>query len=357
MKIYLGMSGGVDSSVAALLLKESGADVTGVFMKNWQEDDQKFCSSEQDFADVRAVCDQIHIPYYSFNFEKEYWEHVFTHFLDAFKDGYTPNPDILCNKEIKFAFFLKKCLAAGADKIATGHYARLRENEDGSVDLLRAADSDKDQSYFLSLVEQAALRRVIFPLGELTKKVVRKLAKEADLKVATKPDSTGICFIGERNFAEFLKGYLPAQPGEIVDEHGRVIGQHEGTMYYTLGQRKGLGIGGAGAPWFVAAKDLEKNQLIAVQGENHPLLLKDNLRVKDWHWLNPNNSEKVLSGEYGELSGQIRYRQQAQAVKITKIADNKPVEFIFEEAQRAITPGQQFVLYSDDVCLGSGQIS
>lgn len=350
MQIFVGMSGGVDSSVTALLLKEQGHNLTGAFMKNWQDGEQKFCSSEEDFADVRAVCDQIGIPYCTFNFEKEYQQRVFAHFLEAFKKGYTPNPDILCNREIKFDQFLNKCLLAGAEKIATGHYARIRENADGSFDLLRGVDQDKDQSYFLAAIDQKALSKTLFPLGELAKPAVRKLAEQAGLKVASKKDSTGICFIGERDFSEFLSQFLPAQPGKIVDLQGEELGEHQGTMYYTIGQRKGLGIGGPGGPWFVADKDVAKNLVVVVEGEDHPALFKQTVEVTEWHWINPAHAE-VNEG----LSAQVRYRQMAQPIKIIeRDSQGNPLILEFEEPQRAVTPGQQLVLYCDDVCLGSG---
>lgn len=350
MKITVGMSGGVDSSVTALLLKEQGHELTGVFMKNWQDDDQKFCSAEEDYADVRSVCEQIDIPYYTFNFEEEYWQHVFQLFLDAFKKGYTPNPDILCNKEIKFKYFLKKALASGAEKIATGHYARVRESETGKFELLKGLDENKDQSYFLCLLGQDALSRTLFPIGELEKDKVRELAKEAALAVHSKKDSTGICFIGERKFNEFLSQFLPAQPGDIVDLEGNVLGQHKGTMYYTIGQRKGIGIGGPGEPLFVVDTDVEKNLVIVARGEENSALYHQYLTAEEFHWISDEAEQVGWQG-----TAKVRYRQQDQEVELIRIEDHI-YTFRFKEPQRAITPGQQIVLYDGEVCLGGGVI-
>ncbi|MDD4075974.1 MAG: tRNA 2-thiouridine(34) synthase MnmA, partial [Eubacteriales bacterium] len=272
--IVLGMSGGVDSSVAALLLKRQGFDVIGVYMKNWEEADENgVCTATADYEDVRRVCEQIGIPYYTVNFAKEYRERVFSYFLDAYKAGRTPNPDVLCNCEIKFKAFLDLAMTMDAEALATGHYARLEKR--GGVRLLRAADGGKDQTYFLAGLTQAQLSRAMFPIGELQKTQLRRMAAEAGLATAQKKDSTGICFIGERNFKRFLMQYLPAQPGEIIDLSGRALGRHDGLMYYTLGQRKGLGIGGvnfgSGESWFVIGKDMENNRLIVQQGEHEEL--------------------------------------------------------------------------------------
>jgi tRNA-specific 2-thiouridylase len=273
-RVVVGMSGGVDSSVAALLLKEQGYEVIGLFMKNWDDTDETgHCTAAEDFEDVRRVASHLGIPYYSVNFEKEYAERVFSYFLEEYRRGRTPNPDILCNREIKFGEFLNKALQLGADRIATGHYARLAE-EGGEYRLLRGADPDKDQSYFLYALNQEQLSKAIFPIGHLRKREVREIAEKAGLPTAKKKDSTGICFIGERNFKEFLSQYLPAQPGEMRTLSGEYKGRHDGLMYYTLGQRRGLGIGGSGTgePWFVVGKDLEKNILYVEQGRDHPAL-------------------------------------------------------------------------------------
>ena len=287
MRIVVGMSGGVDSSVAALLLKRAGHEVIGVFMNNWEEEDENgVCTSERDWADVRAVCARIGIPYYSVNFAKEYYERVFTHFLDEYRRGRTPNPDVLCNREIKFSAFLRFAEELGADKLATGHFARIGE-ANGEYTLLRAADENKDQTYFLYQIGQEALSMAMFPVGGLTKPEIRAIAREAGLPVSEKKDSTGVCFIGERNFKKFLSGYLPAQPGEMVTPEGKVVGRHDGLMYYTLGQRRGLGIGGSGdgRRWFVVGKDLANNRLIVQQGEDSPLLYSTSCEIEDLHWL------------------------------------------------------------------------
>lgn len=268
-RVVVGMSGGVDSSVTALLLKEQGYDVIGIFMKNWDDTDENgFCTATEDYEDVIRVCNQIGIPYYAVNFEKQYWDKVFTYFLEEYKAGRTPNPDVMCNKEIKFKAFLNHAMTLGADYVATGHYARVEE-KNGEFFLLRGVDDNKDQTYFLNALSQKQLSKTMFPIGHIPKKEVRELALKADLATAKKKDSTGICFIGERNFKEFLSEFLPAQPGEMQTLTGEVKGKHDGLMYYTLGQRQGLGIGGAGEPWFVIGKDLEKNVLLVGQGFHH----------------------------------------------------------------------------------------
>lgn len=351
MKIFVGMSGGVDSAVAALLLKENGEQVTGVFMKNWQDQDDKFCSAEQDFSDVEKVCSHLKIPYYTFNFEDEYLEHVFKLFLESFAQGYTPNPDILCNKEIKFNFFLKQALKSGAEKIATGHYARVRFNEEKQeYELLKGADKNKDQSYFLCLLTQQMLAKTIFPIGEYEKTEVRMIAKKHNLAVHDKKDSTGICFIGERKFNEFLSQFLPAQKGTVVDTEGNELGTHNGTMYYTIGQRKGIGIGGPGDPLFVVDKDVEKNIVVVARGENNPALFHKNLVATNWHWIGSSLPDAPFI-----CTAKIRYRQDDEPVTLTKI-ENDRYYFEFLNAQRAVTPGQQIVLYNGDVCLGGGTI-
>ncbi len=351
-RIILGMSGGVDSSVAALQLKEQGYDVIGVFMKNWDDTDEfGHCTAEVDAEDVRRVCDQIDIPFYTVNFEKEYSEKVFQYFLDEYKNGRTPNPDVMCNREIKFGEFLQKGLDLGADYIATGHYARL-ENRDGEYVLLRGNDANKDQTYFLHALNQYQLSKTMFPIGHLPKPQVRELAAAANLATAKKKDSTGVCFIGERNFKEFLSQYLPARPGDIQTLEGEVKGRHDGLMYYTLGQRQGLGIGGSGTgePWFVADKDLERNILYVVQGDKHPRLYSKGLSATDVNWISPRKPEGTFT-----CTAKFRYRQPDQGVRVTLGADGT-AEVVFDQLQKAVTPGQSVVLYDGDICLGGGII-
>ena len=351
-RVVIGMSGGVDSSVAALLLKQQGYDVIGIFMKNWDDtDDLGFCTAEEDFNDVRKVCDQIGIPYYSVNFEKEYWDRVFTYFLDEYKRGRTPNPDVMCNKEIKFKAFLDRALQLGADYLATGHYAQV-SFADGEYRLLRGVDQNKDQTYFLNQLGQAQLSKAMFPIGHLPKSEVRKIALEANLATAKKKDSTGICFIGERDFKEFLSSFLPAQPGEMQTLDGEVKGKHDGLMYYTLGQRHGLGIGGSGTgePWFVIGKNLEKNILYVGQGANHPALFSEGLLATDLHWV----SDKERPTEF-TCTAKFRYRQPDQRVKVF-LTENNTCRVIFDKPQKAITPGQAVVFYDGEECLGGGII-
>ncbi|MBU9720673.1 MULTISPECIES: tRNA 2-thiouridine(34) synthase MnmA [Bacillaceae] len=350
-RVVVGMSGGVDSSVAAYLLKEQGYQVIGIFMKNWDDTDENgVCTATEDYNDVIRVCNQLDIPYYAVNFEKEYWDKVFTYFLDEYRAGRTPNPDVMCNKEIKFKAFLDHAMTLGADYVATGHYARIQRDESGGVQLLRGVDDNKDQTYFLNALSEEQLSRVLFPIGEIEKPRVREIAKEADLATATKKDSTGICFIGERNFKEFLSQYLPAQPGEMRTLEGEVKGQHDGLMYYTLGQRQGLGIGGAGEPWFVLDKDLENNALIVGQGYHHPALYSEGLIAKKVNWISNHGS-----GDSFHCTAKFRYRQKDQGVTVTKL-DNDTVQVTFDEPERAITPGQSVVFYDGDVCLGGGVI-
>lgn len=343
------MSGGVDSSVAALVLKETGYDVIGVFMKNWDEQDATgVCTADADYDDVRRVCDQIDIPYYTVNFERQYWDRVFTYFLEEYKRGRTPNPDVMCNKEIKFKAFLEKALQLEADFLATGHYAQIGRESD-LFTLLRAEDQNKDQSYFLYTLGQKQLAKTLFPIGHLTKKQVRERARKANLATAHKKDSTGICFIGEKDFKEFLSQYLPAQPGEMRTFEGELKGYHDGLMYHTLGQRKGLGIGGAGEPWFVVGKDLPTNTLWVAQGQDHPALYTTALRAQDLSWVSgqpPGSSFKCTA--------KFRYRQPDQAVTVHLTDTGAQVEF--GKKQRAITPGQAVVFYSGPVCLGGGTI-
>ncbi|MBR3118370.1 tRNA 2-thiouridine(34) synthase MnmA [Oceanobacillus profundus] len=349
-RVVIGMSGGVDSSVAALLLKEQGYDVVGIFMKNWDDTDEfGVCTATEDFDDVVRVCNQLDIPYYSVNFEKQYWDKVFTYFLDEYKAGRTPNPDVMCNKEIKFKAFLDHALALGADYLATGHYAQVREI-DGRVEMLRGVDDNKDQTYFLNQLSSDVLEKVMFPLGHLPKSEVRKIAKENGLVTADKKDSTGICFIGERNFKEFLSEYLPAQPGEMQTLDGMVKGRHDGLMYYTIGQRQGLGIGGSGDPWFVVGKNLKENILYVEQGFSHETLYSDALVATDVNWINPDVITETFT-----CTAKFRYRQKDSNVTVT-VQENGNVYVEFAESERAITPGQAVVFYDGDICLGGATI-
>ncbi|MHA6252156.1 tRNA 2-thiouridine(34) synthase MnmA [Oceanobacillus sp. CAU 1775] len=349
-RVVIGMSGGVDSSVAALLLKEQGYDVVGIFMKNWDDTDEfGVCTATEDFDDVVRVANQLDIPYYSVNFEKEYWDKVFTYFLDEYKAGRTPNPDVMCNKEIKFKAFLDHALALGADYLATGHYAQVR-NVDGKVEMLRGVDNNKDQTYFLNQLSSDVLEKVMFPLGHLEKSEVREIAKKHNLATATKKDSTGICFIGERNFKEFLSEYLPAQPGEMQTLAGEVIGKHDGLMYYTIGQRQGLGIGGAGDPWFVVGKNLQDNVLYVEQSYENEKLYSDSLIATDVNWINPDDIKESFT-----CTAKFRYRQKDSDVKVT-ILDDNTVRVDFANSERAITPGQAVVFYDGQVCLGGATI-
>lgn len=352
MRVVVGISGGVDSSVAAYLLKQQGHDVVGLFMINWDADDGQ-CTAMEDYEDVKRVCDKIGIPYFSVNYAKEYYDRVFTYFLDEYKKGRTPNPDVLCNREIKFGPFLEKAKALGADMIATGHYAKTFQ-KDGKTYLAKASDLTKDQSYFLNQLSQKQLSSVIFPLADITKKQVREIAKKLELSTAEKKDSTGICFIGERNFKKFLKQYLPAQSGEIRTLDEKVVGQHDGLMYYTIGQRRGLNLGGThdgnGERWFVLKKDLGKNVLYVSQGECQELF-SNGLYATDFNWIPEKPKEKEI-----ECFAKFRYRQPDQAVKVTVLEDRK-IKVDFKEKQRAITEGQFVVLYDKDgVCYGGGII-
>lgn len=351
-RIVVGMSGGVDSSVAALLLKQQGYDVIGIFMKNWDEKDEfGYCSASEDYEDVQRVCDQVGIPYYTVNFEKEYWDKVFTYFLDEYKKGRTPNPDVMCNKEIKFKAFLEHALQLGADYLATGHYARV-DYHDGKYRLLRGLDANKDQTYFLNALGQYQLSKAMFPIGHLNKAQVRAIAADYGLATAGKKDSTGICFIGERDFKSFLSHYLPAQPGEMRSLDGEYKGKHDGLMYYTLGQRKGLGIGGAGTgePWFVAEKDLENNILYVVQGEGHPALYSNGLLATDLSWVSGELPKEPL-----KCTAKFRYRQQDKRVTVEMTSDTT-CRVSFDEPQSSVTPGQAVVFYDGEVCLGGATI-
>ncbi len=354
-RVVVGMSGGVDSAVAALLLKQQGYDVVGLFMKNWEDDDtDEYCSSRQDLIDAASVADIIDIPLEAVNFSTEYKERVFSQFLAEYKAGRTPNPDVLCNAEIKFKAFLDHALSLGAKHIATGHYAQVREIN-GEFQLLKGEDGTKDQSYFLYRLNQAQLAGTLFPIGHLYKRDVRKIARDHGLPNSAKKDSTGICFIGERPFREFLNRYLPHEPGEIQTPEGAVVGKHIGLMYYTIGQRQGLGIGGtrdgAGEPWFVVGKNMMQNILIVVQGHDHPALFRPVLSAADLTW---------ISGQAPHCNwvyaAKIRYRQPDAPCFITYLGDDR-CEIEFAQPQWAVTPGQSVVVYESKVCLGGGVIT
>ena len=349
-RVVVGMSGGVDSSVAAHLLKEQGFEVIGVFMQNWEDDNtDQYCSIKEDAMDAIAVADKLGIDIELVNFAAEYKDRVFQYFLDEYSAGRTPNPDILCNAEIKFKAFLDYALNLGASMIATGHYARLIQTDQGENGLYKAVDASKDQSYFLYRLNPYQLQHAIFPLGDWLKSDVRQLAEKLGLPNAKKKDSTGICFIGERPFRDFLNRYLPKSPGEMQTPEGKVIGQHMGLMYYTIGQRQGLGIGGAGEPWFVADKDLANNILIVVQGHDHPLLLKPSLLARDLSWTSNHPPQE------GKYTAKTRYRQQ-DAECMMCFSDAGEMELSFVNSQWAITPGQSAVVYDGECCLGGGII-
>ena len=364
-KVVVGMSGGVDSAVVALLLKRAGYEVVGLFMKNWEDDDDdEYCSTRQDLIDCAAVADVIGVELEAVNFAAEYKERVFSAFLAEYQAGRTPNPDVLCNAEIKFKAFLEHALALGAERIATGHYAGVREVREGEhagrFELLKAADRSKDQSYFLHRLTQAQLARAWFPLAQLKKTEVRRIAEEAGLPVHAKKDSTGICFIGERPFREFLNRYLPHEPGAIRTAEGKVIGRHVGLAFYTIGQRKGVGIGGVkgagkeGEAWYVAGKDLAKNELLVVSGHEHPLLQKDRLIAQDLSWVSGSAPDPATDIESG-YAAKTRYRQTDAPCRIARL-EHDLLELRFAQPQWAVTPGQSAVLYQGEVCLGGGII-
>ena len=354
-KVIVGMSGGVDSSVSAWLLLQQGYQVEGLFMKNWEEDDgEEYCTAADDLADAQAVCDKLGIRLHKINFAAEYWDNVFEHFLEEYKAGRTPNPDILCNKEIKFKAFLEFAAEdLGADLIATGHYVR-RQDKDGKSQLLRGLDSNKDQSYFLYTLSHQQVAQSLFPVGELEKPEVRRIAEELDLVTARKKDSTGICFIGERKFRDFLARYLPAQPGVIESTDGQVLGEHQGLMYHTLGQRKGLGIGGLkdsnDNPWYVVDKDVAGNRLIVAQGAEHPRLMSVGLVAQQLDWVDRQPLTAPL-----RCTVKTRYRQTDIPCTVTPLSDDK-IEVRFDAPVAAVTPGQSAVFYLGDVCLGGGVI-
>lgn len=351
--VIVGMSGGVDSSVAALLLLEAGYRVEGLFMKNWDEDDgTDYCTAISDLADAQAVADKLNIPLHSANFAAEYWDEVFAHFLSEYRAGRTPNPDILCNREIKFRAFLDYATHLGADLIATGHYVRTDQQE-GKTRLKKGQDGNKDQSYFLHQVDHAALAKTLFPVGAVDKQTVREKAAAAGFTNARKKDSTGICFIGERRFRDFLKQYIPAQPGPIVTVEGESVGEHEGLMYHTIGQRQGLGIGGLAnhpeAPWYVVDKQVAHNTLVVAQGADHPSLYQQRLKSSGVLWVSGSPPQTPLN-----CHAKIRYRQPDQGCVIRGAGQN--YEVAFDQPQRAVTPGQSVVFYDGDTCLGGGVI-
>jgi tRNA-uridine 2-sulfurtransferase len=354
MKVMLGISGGVDSSVAALLLQRAGYEVEGLFMQNWEEDDRSGpCTADADRKDAVAVCGRLGIPFHARNFAAEYWDGVFEHFLAEYRAGRTPNPDVLCNREIKFKTFLDEAQALGADKIATGHYARV-DGLDGRYRLLRAVDASKDQTYFLHALGQQQLAATLFPVGEIEKSHVRDMAREAALPTHAKKDSTGICFIGERDFRQFLAQYIPARPGEMRSPDGGLIGEHQGVMYYTLGQRNGLGIGGrqnaGGEPWYVVGKDVANNVLFVAQGGENQWLHSQRLVAESPTWV-----AGVPPAETFRCTAKTRYRQHDQACMVSIHHDQ--VEVRFDDPQRAVTPGQSVVFYAGEECLGGAVIS
>lgn len=361
-KVLVGLSGGVDSAVAAYLLKEQGYDVTCAFMRNWDayaNNDIKgnptinddVCPQEADFHDAQLVADKLELPLLRVDFVKEYWDNVFATFLKEYEKGRTPNPDILCNKYIKFASFFDFAMEKGFDKVATGHYARIKEDDNGKALMLKGLDNNKDQTYFLCQVSQEALNKTLFPIGDLEKSEVRKIANEQHLAVANKKDSTGVCFIGERNFKQFLSNYLPSKPGNIIDvDSGKVLGKHTGVLYYTVGQRKGLGIGGNGGPWFVCGKDVMKNELYVCAHEDNPLLYSNRAIINEINWYGEKKPTEFIA-----LNAKFRYRQKDNPIKLRFIDENK-VELSYPQKVSSVTCGQEAVFYDGERCLGGGVI-
>jgi tRNA-specific 2-thiouridylase len=344
--VVLGMSGGVDSSVCAVLLKEAGAKVIGLFMKNWEElDESGNCQASKEFEDVKAVCEKFDIPYYSVNFVKEYKERVFDDFLKDFEKGLTPNPDILCNREIKFDVFFKKAIQLGADYVATGHYCKTENGK-----LLKGDDLGKDQSYFLHAIKSDVLQKVLFPIGNLPKSKVRELAEKYNLKTKNKKDSTGICFIGERNFKPFLQQYLKTKPGNFINLQGEVQGTHSGAVFYTLGQRRGLGLGGPGERWYVVGKNIPNNTVTVERGSEHPALYADHLKATEVTWISQTQNLPF------KCQAKVRYRQKDQECTVEKM-ENGELQVFFKDPQRAVTPGQSIVFYQGDTCLGGAKIT
>ncbi|HXH30247.1 MAG TPA: tRNA 2-thiouridine(34) synthase MnmA [Bacteriovoracaceae bacterium] len=347
--VVVGMSGGVDSSVAALLLKLQGYSVIGLFMKNWEEvNPDGSCPADVDYQDVIKVCEKLELPYYSVNFVKEYWDGVFQEFLSDYTKGHTPNPDILCNREIKFKVFFQRAKLLGADYLATGHYCQLR-SEGAETKLIKGTDQNKDQTYFLYAVGKGVFKEVLFPIGHLPKPRVRELAARFDLATSLKKDSTGICFIGERNFKSFLSGYIQTSKGNFIDMKGKVLGQHDGSCFYTLGQRKGMGIGGPGEAWFVVSKNHERNEVVLAQGQDHPALYADGLWAIELNWL--------VTPPVGtfKCKAKVRYRQPERACTVTVYDDR--IQVVFDRPERAMTPRQSVVFYQGDICMGGGIIS
>lgn len=350
-KVIVGMSGGVDSSVSAYLLKTQGFDVIGMFMKNWEEEDENgVCRAREEFEDVVRVCDFLGIPYYSVNFSKQYWESVFSYCVEEFKKGYTPNPDVLCNREIKFKALLEKAKELGGDFLATGHYCRTEKTGD-ETRLLKGVDPNKDQSYFLYMVKSEALEQTLFPIGGMEKAKVREIARKCGIPTAEKKDSTGICFIGKRDFKEFLGDYINYIPGNFETSAGEIVGQHDGVPFYTIGQRRGLGIGGAGDAWFVVGKDAARNVVIVEQGKEHPALYSNELLATDLTWVSPSPPVHFPF----RCHAKIRYRQEDTPCIIEGIEEGR-ARILFPFPQRAVTPRQSIVFYDGEVCLGGGLI-
>ncbi|MCY4644461.1 MAG: tRNA 2-thiouridine(34) synthase MnmA [Bacteriovoracales bacterium] len=354
-RIVVAMSGGVDSSVAALLLKEQGHEVLGLFMKNWEEwDGEGTCQASKDFSDMAQVCEQIGIEYRQINLSKEYWQNVFSHFIRDCKEGLTPNPDVLCNRHIKFDIFLKKALEFEADFVATGHYCQI-DRTLPFPRLKKSVDTRKDQSYFLQGVTEKALEKTLFPIGHLPKSEVRKIAQNHRLITGDKKDSTGICFVGKRAFGELLGDYLHPQPGSIKTLTGKRVGEHRGLSFYTMGQRRGLGLGGEGEAWFVVDKDINSNTLLVERGENHPALYTDRLWAKELSWINPRSGQHFLTDQSYSLKAKIRYRQRDQDCHLT-LLESGEIEAHFSHPQRGIAPGQYICFYEGDICLGGAKI-